>query len=144
MRYRLLAIAAVAAVVYFAINKYKPEPSELPPAPAALINSTRDRLTPFRFALSTDPATPSYNNSILLKVHVIDGANQPADGVTLTADISMSGMENGAQHLTLDGKGDGDYEGRVNLGMAGVWDVDLTAAKDGKSRQQRLNLVIGG
>ena len=56
----------------------------------------------------------------------------------------MSGMDHGSQHLTLDGKGDGDYEGQMNLEMAGSWDVDLTATKDGKSRQQRLNIEVGG
>jgi hypothetical protein len=144
MRYRILAIAAIAVVAYFAINKYKPTASDLPPAPAAIINSTRDRLTPFRFTMTTDPAAPNYNSSILLKVHVIDGANQPADGVALTADVSMSGMDHGAQHLTLEGKGGGDYEGRLNLEMAGSWDVDLTAAKDDKNRKQRLSIEVGG
>jgi hypothetical protein len=143
MRFRLVVIVAIAAIAYFAFNKFRPQPSELPPAPAALINSTRDRLTPFRFNLTTDPASPSANSSVLLKVHVIDGANQPADGVTLSADVSMIGGGS-MQHLTLDGNGDGDYEGRVNLDAAGSWDVDLTASKDGKSRQQRLNIVVGG
>lgn len=141
---RLLAIAVFAAIVYFAFEKFKPQPSEFPPAPASIINSTRDRLTPFRFNLTTDPTSPGSNSSVLLKVHVIDGANQPADGVTLTADVSMSGMQQGAQHVTLDGKGNGDYEGRVKFDMAGSWDVDLAATKDGKNRQQRLNIVVGG
>ena len=104
----------------------------------------RDQLTPFRFTLATDPASPSYNAPILLKVHVIDAANQPADGVTVHADVSMSGMDQGAQHLTLSGKGGGDYEGQVKLEMAGSWDVDLTATRDGKSRQQKLSIEVGG
>lgn len=77
----------------------------------------------------------------MLKVHVIDAANQPADGVTLDADVSMGGM---SQHLTLSGTGGGDYETQMNLEMAGSWDVDLTATKDGKSRQQRLSIDVGG
>ena len=56
----------------------------------------------------------------------------------------MSGMDQGAQHLTLGGKGGGDYEGTVNLEMAGSWDVDLTATRDGKSRQQKLSIEVGG
>jgi hypothetical protein len=31
----------------------------------------------------------------------------------------------------------------VNLEMAGSWDVDLTATKDGKSRQQKLSIEVG-
>ena len=63
MRFRLVALAAVAVVIYFAV-KYKPEPVALPPNPATIINNTRDRLTPFRFTLATDPASPSYNAPI--------------------------------------------------------------------------------
>jgi hypothetical protein len=142
MRFRFLAIAAIAAVVYFAV-KYKPAPVIAPPNPAMIIQSTRDRLTPFRFVLATEPTSPSFNAPILLKVHVIDAADQPADGVELKADVSMSGMDQGAQHLVLSGRGNGDYDGRVNLEMAGSWDVDLTATKDGKSRQQKLSIEVG-
>jgi len=77
----------------------------------------------------------------MLKVHVIDATNQPADGVTVSADVSMGGT---AKHLTLSGRGDGDYEGQMDLEMSGSWDVDLTATKDGKSRQQRLSIEVGG
>jgi hypothetical protein len=141
MRVRLLFIAIVAVVLYYGFSRYKPAPSDLPPNPAAIINNTRDKLTPFRFNMTTDPASPRYNNSVLIKVHVIDSADQPADGVTLTADFSMSGM---TQHITLEGKGGGDYEGRVNLEMAGSWDVDLTATRDEKRREQRLSIEVGG
>ncbi len=144
MRFRIVAIAAIAALVYFAMKNYKPDPSTLPPDPTRIIQNTRDRLTPFRFTLATDPTSPSFNSPILLKVHVIDAADQPADGVELKADVSMSGMDQGAQHLVLSGRGNGDYDGRLNLEMAGSWDVDLTATKDGKSRQQKLSIEVGG
>jgi hypothetical protein len=141
MRFRIVALAVIAAAIYFAV-KYKSEPVA-PPNAATIINNTRDRLTPFRFTLATDPASPNFNSPILLKVHVIDGANQPADGVELKADVSMSGMDQGAQHLTLSDRGNGDYEGQVKLEMAGSWDVDLTATKDGKSRQQKMSIEVG-
>ena len=142
MRVHTLTIAAVA-VLTVACTGCKSEPA-LPPNPTTIINNVRDQLTPFRFTLATDPASPSYNAPILLKVHVIDAADQPADGATVNADVSMSGMDHGAQHLTLSGKGSGDYEGQVNLEMAGSWDVDLTATRDGKSRQQKLSIEVGG
>lgn len=117
--------------------------SMMPPDPTAIINNTRDKLTPFRFNLTTDPASPRYTSPITLKVHVIDAADHPADGVTLNADVSMIGMPQ-AQHVTFSGTGGGDYEGQVNLDMAGTWDVDLTATRDGKTRQQKLNIEVGG
>jgi hypothetical protein len=143
MRLHTVAIAAVAMLI-FGLAGCKSESSSMPPNPTAIINNARDQLTPFRFTLATDPASPKYNGPILLKVHVIDAASQPADGVTLKADVAMSGMDHGAQHLTLSGKGNGDYEGQVNLEMAGSWDVDLTATRDGKSRQQKLSIEVGG
>jgi hypothetical protein len=142
MRFRLLAIAAIAALLYFAFQ-YKPAPITPPLNPTAIIQGTRNQLTPFRFTLATDPASPSFNSPFVLKVHVIDAADQPADGIELKADVSMSGMDQGSQHLLLNGRGNGDYEGQVNLEMAGIWDVDLTATKDGKSRQQKLSIQVG-
>lgn len=142
MRVPVFTIAAVA-VLTLSFAGCKSEPA-LPPNPVTVIDNVRGQLTPFRFALATDPASPNYNAPILLKVHVIDAANQPADGVTVKVDVSMSGMDHGAQHLTLSGKGGGDYEGQVNLEMAGSWDVDLTATRNGKSRQQKFSLEVGG
>lgn len=143
---RTIAAAALLSVVLLSLASSGCKSSDvvLPPSPASLINGTRDKLNPFRCTLTTDPASPSYNNAILIKVHVIDATNQPADGVSVQADISMGGMDHGAQHVTLDGKGGGDYEGEVNLEMAGSWDVDLTASRDGKSEQQRLSIEVGG
>ena len=139
MRSRLFLAAAIAL---FMITCAGCKSSDLPPSPASLINGTRDRLNPFRMTLSTDPTNPRAG-SVLLKVHVIDAANQPAEGVTLKADVSMAGMGSGAQHLTLDGRGNGDYEGQVTLEMPGAWDVDLTATKDDKSKQLRLIVDVG-
>jgi YtkA-like len=142
MRLRTLAIVAVTALT-LAFTGCKSE-SALPPSPTSIINNARDRLTPFRFTLTTDPIAPKSSGPILLKVHVIDAANQPADGITLKANVSMSGMDQGAQHLTLSGRGGGDYEAQMNLNMAGSWDVDLTATKDEKSSQQKLSIAVGG
>jgi hypothetical protein len=139
MRLRTLAIAAVAVLTLACAGC---KSSDLPPSPASLINGTRDRLTPFRFTLTTDPTSPHASGPILLKVHVIDAAGQPAAGVTVKADVTMSGMEHGA-HVTLDDRGGGDYDGEVSLEMAGSWDVDLTATRDGKTRQQKLSIEVG-
>jgi hypothetical protein len=139
MRLRTLA-AVFTALLLLASAGCKS--SDLPPSPSSLINGTRDRLNPFRMTLTTDPAYP-HPGPVGIKVHVIDAANQPADGVTLKADISMAGMDHGAQHLTLDGRGNGDYDGQVTLEMAGSWDVDLTASKDDKSKQLRLMIDVG-
>jgi len=138
MRLRTFAVAAVAVLILACAGC---KSSDLPPSPASLINGTRDRLNPFRFTLTTDPTSPHASGPILLKVHVIDATGQPADEVTVKADVTMSGMEHGA-HVTLDGRGSGDYEGQVSLEMAGSWDVDLTATKGDRSRQQKLSIEV--
>jgi len=136
------AVMLLLSLIVFPISGCRSENTR-PPAPASLIQGTRDRLNPFRFTLNTEPSAPNSNDWITLKVHVIDAANQPADGAEVNADISMTGM-NGSQHMTLNGLGGGDYEGEVKLEMAGSWDVDLSATRDGKSSQQRLTIEVGG
>ena len=138
MRLRTLFIAATAVLILACAGC---KSSEMPPNPASLINGTRYRLTPFRFTLTTDPTSPHASGPIVLKVHVIDGAGQPVDGVTVKADVTMTGMEHGA-HVSLDDRGNGNYDGQVNLEMAGSWDVDLTATKGDKSRQQKLSIEV--
>ena len=146
MRLPKLAALTLFAVALLALvsSGCKSEEAALPPSPTSLINGTRDRLNPFRFTLATDPASPNFNGPITIKVHVIDATGQPADGVTVQADVSMSGMDQGAQHLNLDGQGSGDYEADVKLEMAGSWDVDLTATQGDKSGKQRLSIEVGG
>jgi nitrogen fixation protein FixH len=141
---RLHTISIATAVILTLAAAGCKSDSGLPPNPMTVINGTRDRLTPFRFTLATDPTSPSSHGPTMLKVHVIDAAGQPADNVEEKADVSMSGMDHGAQHLTLDGRGGGDYEGQMNLEMAGSWDVNLTASRDGKTRQQKLSIEVGG
>jgi nitrogen fixation protein FixH len=74
----------------------------------------------------------------------MDAAGQPADGLTVEGNVSMSGTDRGAQHTILHAKGNGVYEGRVNLEMPGSWDVDLTATKDDKRGRQRLTVEVVG
>jgi YtkA-like protein len=136
---RLLSFAVATLLVIAAAGCKE----SMPPAPASVITNTRDRLNPFRFTLTTDPASPTANSRVLLKVHVIDAADQPADGVDVQADLSMPGTGTG-QHVALSGRAGGDYEGEVTPEMAGSWDVDLTATKDGKSKKQRFNIEVSG
>jgi hypothetical protein len=138
MRFRILAVATVALIVICTGCKS----SDLPPSPSSLITGTRDRLNPFRMTLTTDPQWPKASGPIMLKVHVIDAAGQPADGVTLKADVTMNGMEHGA-HAVLDGRGNGDYEGEVTLEMPGNWEVALTASQGDKTKQLRLYIDVG-
>jgi hypothetical protein len=141
MRLRILAIAIVAGLAYFVVQNKSALPA--PPDSAALIREIRGQASPFRFTLNTDPEPPSYNSPIVLRVHVTDAAGQPADGLAVEATVSMSGMDHGAQHSILHGKGNGVYESKVKVETVGGWNVDLTAMKkEGKSGSERLNMEV--
>lgn len=137
MRLQILATAAVAALLSITGGC---KSSDLPPRPAALINGTRDRVNPFRFTLTTDPTYAKASGPTEIKVHVIDGTDQPADGLTLKADISMGGT---SHQVELIGRGSGDYDATVTLEMPGAWAMELTATKDEKTRQQRFYIDVG-
>jgi hypothetical protein len=139
MRLRILAVVAVAALLCVAVI-HQAGLTALPDPTAILL---RMRNPPLRFTLSTDPEPPSYGTPITLKVHVIDAASHPADGLSIEADVSMDGTDRGAQHVTLRGEGNGNYRGVVDLEMAGSWDVDLTATKGGERGCEKLSIEVG-
>jgi hypothetical protein len=142
MRLRVLAIAIVAALAYFVVQDKSTLSAPLDSA--ALIRNIRDQSSPFRFTLHTDPEPPSYDSPIVLRVHVTDAAGRPADGLAVEATVSMSGMDHGAQHTILHGKGNGVYESKVKVETAGSWNVDVTATKKtgNSSSSERLNMEV--
>jgi hypothetical protein len=141
LRLRVVAIAAVAGLTYFATEHR----SELPaaPDPGALILNLRNQFTPFRFTVGTYPESPNCDTPITLKVHVIDAAGYPVDGLIVEAAASVTGVDHGAQYVTLRGKGHGNYEGRIKLELAGSWQVDLTGTTAFKTSRQRFSIDVG-
>ena len=141
MRLRAVAIAAVVGLAYFA-SEHR---SELPAAPhlTALILGVRNQFTPFRFTLGTYPESPNCDAPITLTVHVIDAAGHPVDGLVVDAAASMTGADHAAQYVTLRGKGHGNYEGRIDLEVAGSWQVDLSGTNAFKTSRQRFSIEVG-
>ena len=140
MRARIPAIAAAVVLVYLAIEHWQ----ELPalPDPTAMILNMRNQVPTFRFRLATDPEPAIIDAPIRLRVQVVDRDGKPADGLTVEAEVSMTGL-NGSKHVTLHRKGNGAYEGELEVDTTGSWNVDLMATKNGKSSRQRLNLDVG-
>ena len=139
MRVRTLAAIGFAALICFAV--LHPAGLASLPDPSAILLSMRN--PPFRCTLSTEPEPPSYGTPMTLKVHVIDAASHPADGLTIEANVSMDGTDRGAQHVTLRGEGNGNYRGMVELETAGSWDVYLTATKGGETGREKLSIEVG-
>jgi hypothetical protein len=141
MRLRTVAIAAVAVLAYFAVRPRSALPA--PPDPTALILGMRNT-SPFRLTLGTDPEPPRCGTPITLRVHANDASGKSTDGLKIEAEVSMSGADRGAQHATLHARGNGNYEGTVNLDVAGSWDVDLTATKNDNRGRERISIEVGG
>jgi len=139
MRIRTLAAVGIAALICFAV--LHPAGLASLPDPSAILLSMRN--PPFRCTLSTEPEPPSYGTPMTLKVHVIDAASHPADGLSVVAYVSMDGTDHGAKHVTLRGEGNGNYRGAVALEMAGSWNVYLTATKGGETGREKLNIEVG-
>jgi hypothetical protein len=141
MRLRIPAIAAVAALSYLAIEHRHELPAV--PDPIELFMTARGEVPPFRFTLTTEPEAPACGAPMTLRVHVVNPNDQPVDGLLLEAGVSFSGSGRESRHVTLRRKGKGDYEGKLEVDMAGSWNVDVMATKDGETHRQRLNLEVG-
>jgi len=135
MRFRTVAVVAVAALIYYfaVLHRGMPDPS-------ALLLSLRE--PPYRFTLITDPEPASYGSPITLKVHAIDAASHPANGLAIEAEVSKDGATRAAQHVTFRGVGNGDYRGVVDLDTAGSWDVYLTGTKGSEKVRDKLSIEI--
>jgi hypothetical protein len=141
MRLRIIAVAAVAALAFYATGHRIAVPA--PPNPTTLILNMRSQAQPLRFSLGTEPEPPRCGAPITLRVQVSDAAGQAVDGLKIEVNASMSGADHEARQITLRGKGQGNYEGRVTLEAAGSWDLDLVATKDGRRARERISVEVG-
>jgi len=87
--------------------------------------------------LTTDPS-PAQKGSNTIRVKLTDPAGKPIAGAQVTATFFMAAMPamNMPEMKTVikgADKGDGIYEGRGDLGSAGMWEVTVTAQQNGKT-----------
>lgn len=143
MRLRLLYFALVGLLI-LTLAGCSDKDTVMPPGPASIINRTRDRLNPFRFTLTTDPASPSASGYFTVRVHVIDAEGAPAEGVNVQGDISIGGLGENGQHIDFYDRGAGDYDAELDLSMPGSWTLNVTAERDGKRKEQRFYIDVGG
>ena len=87
--------------------------------------------------LTTDPS-PAQKGTNTVRVKLTDPAGQPITGAEVTVaffmpampDMGMAAMN--AIAKTTD-KGAGMYEGRADLGSGGMWQVTISAQKNGQT-----------
>lgn len=97
--------------------------------------------SPWKMQLSTEPAQPKYGAETMFRVTMKDEAGNPVSGAKVDADLKMKSHDMGRNVVPLADNGQGIYEGRGRLTMAGPWDVVIIASKDGKGGMQTFNVV---
>jgi nitrogen fixation protein FixH len=86
--------------------------------------------------LSTEPSPPRKGaNTIHVKLTGADG--KPVTGARVTATFSLPampamGMASMQATAALDDKGQGLYEGQLQLGAGGTWQVTVTVVRNGR------------
>jgi Cu(I)/Ag(I) efflux system membrane fusion protein/cobalt-zinc-cadmium efflux system membrane fusion protein len=122
-----------------------------PPPPgaggAAVMNQTAQQAS---VDLATDPSPP-HKGSNIFRVKLTTPDGKPIDGAQLTVTFFMAampamGMAEMKTTSTLQGKANGMYEGRGELGSGGTWQVAITARQNGQlvaNRQLTISATGG-
>jgi RND family efflux transporter MFP subunit len=120
--------------------------SPLPPAAAGSGGATAAQI---QIDLNTQPFTPRKGaNTVRVKLTGTDG--KPVTGVQVSVTFAipaMPAMGMAAQHaaVTLNEKGDGGYEGSVQLPSGGTWATTVTVQRGGKAiATKQLSLDAAG
>lgn len=140
MRFRTLAVAAIAVLACLAYE-HRSELAALHPT-AAIAELNKPAL---RFTLRSLPDLPIRNRVTTLKVHAVDANGDPADGLTI--EIYAANREEGGERRTcqtsLHAKGHGNYVGEISFEEAGTWDIDVAATKDDLNQvRQRMEIQV--
>ena len=120
--------------------------SPLPPPAAGSSNAVA---TQMQIDLSTQPSSPRKGaNTVRVKLTGSDGKPVTGAQVSVTFAIpAMPAMGMAAQHAatTLADKGDGEYEGSVQLPSGGTWATTVTVQRGGKTvASKQLSLDAAG
>ncbi|MBY0145326.1 FixH family protein [Neobacillus niacini] len=67
---------------------------------------------------------------------------EAANGLTVSAEFSMTNMDHGTTEVELTEEEDGIYSGAVKLPMTGKYEIFFTLEKDGKKAEQVLNYEV--
>jgi RND family efflux transporter MFP subunit len=107
------------------------------PLPQPAAGASGASATQVQIDLSTQPSPPRKGaNTVLVKLTATDGKPVMGAQVSVTFAIpAMPAMGMAAQHAaaTLTDKGNGDYEGSVQLQSGGTWTTTVTVQRGGKA-----------
>jgi RND family efflux transporter MFP subunit len=103
----------------------------------------------FHIELTTQPSPPRKGKNTL-RVNLTGADGKPVAGAAVSVTFfmpAMPAMGMSAMHVvsTLADKGQGMYEGSVQLGAGGTWDVTVTATRNGQAvASKKLSMNAAG
>jgi hypothetical protein len=83
--------------------------------------------------MTMNPTEPAPHKATNFQVKVTDASGAPVTGATVNASIEMKGMDMGKNEVKLKDAGGGNYTGEGKFGMAGDWNVVVSAKKGDKT-----------
>jgi Cu(I)/Ag(I) efflux system membrane fusion protein/cobalt-zinc-cadmium efflux system membrane fusion protein len=118
------------------------------PLPTAA-NTEQKSTEQFQVALTTQPSPPRKGQNSL-RVNLTGADGKPVAGAEVSVTFFMPampamGMSSMRAASTLADKGQGVYEGSVQLGAGGTWDVTVTATRNGQAvANKKLSVNAAG
>ncbi len=116
------------------------------PTPAGTAQKSTDQV---QVALTTQPSPPRKGENTL-RVNLTGADGKPVAGAAVSVTFfmpAMPAMGMSSMHVvsTLADKGQGVYEGSVQLGAGGTWDVTVTVTRNGQAvADKKLSLNATG
>jgi RND family efflux transporter MFP subunit len=116
------------------------------PTPAGAEQKSADQ---FHIELATQPSPPRKGENTL-RVNLTSADGKPVAGAEVSVTFFMPampamGMSSMRAVSTLTDKGQGVYEGSVQLGAEGTWDVTVTATRNGQAvADKKLSMNAAG
>jgi len=120
-----------------------------PPQQNASLVGSSLKTEQIKIEMATEPATPQKGKDTV-RIKLTDARGKPVDGVQVSAIFfmpAMPAMGMAAEHAAaaLNAKGEGIYEGPVELNSGGTWQVSLTVQRGGTTiASQNLTVDVAG
>jgi len=108
------------------------------PATSPAVGNTSTNASGMKVDVKVDPTQPNPSKPAKFSAHVTDADGKPVSGAEVNVSLVMKEMDMGKNEFKLGDKGNGDYQGEGKFGMAGQWDVVVTAKQGGKTATQTV------
>ena len=127
------AVASLAALVLLAACNSKPtETTKGKPLNLALWN----------MSLQVEPETPQMDQEMTFRVKLTDSQGVPVSSGQVSGALVMTTMDMGKNEVPFSETGEGVYEGKGKVEMAGPWELVVTAKVAGLQREKKFPVTI--